>query len=323
MVRGGRGEAATVSMTEPTACSLDPHSLCGPRGECLRLVCSVCIRVDTVPSWDGPCRGKISSLLPHQRTISLHTSLGNSSDRSSCSHADALEPLTNQVGPGCQQPLSPRCVRPEGLGRELRPAHNPSPSQPQPGHTSSPLSPSALMTGHSAVLGAGGQEQNRAEPPPSSCPLTPPPRGRARVKCTVSPAPRSFWRSRGHSDLRGSWRKRRWKSLGVGTQPGQAGGSGPGVAVRVPPRERPRGPPETPGPEAAEPCRHLLNCRQRRLLASSEAEHQGLECPPARPSSWKVPRITVETGWGSAMFSRIPVPPPLVCRAEGSSRAPS
>ncbi|MXQ94393.1 hypothetical protein E5288_WYG001155 [Bos mutus] len=83
-------------MTEPMACSLDPHSLCGPRGECLRLVCSVCIRVDTVPSWDGPCRGKISSLLPHQRTISLHTSLGNSSDRSSCSHADALEPLTNQ-----------------------------------------------------------------------------------------------------------------------------------------------------------------------------------------------------------------------------------
>ena len=217
------------------------------------------------------------------------------------------------MGPGCQQPPSPRCVCPEGLGRELRPAHNQSPSQPQPGHmssplspsalmmghsavlghTSSPLSPSALMMGHSAVLGAGGQEQNWAEPPPSSCPLTPPPRGRARVKCTVSPAPQSFWRSRGHSDLRGSWRKRRWKSLGVGTQPGQAGGSGPGVAVRVPPTERPRGSPETPGPETAEPCRPLLNCRQRRLLASSEAEHQGLECPPARPSFWKVPRITV------------------------------
>lgn len=193
----------------------------------------------------------------HQRIISLHTSLGNSLDRSSCSHADALEPLMNQVGPGCQQPPSPRCVCPEGLGRELRPAHNQSPSQPQPRHTSSPLSPSALMmghsavlghmspplspfalmTGHSAVLGAGVQEQNRAELPPSSRPLTPPPRGRARVKCTVSPAPQSFRRSRG------SWRKRRWKSLGVGTQPGQAGGSGPGVAVRVPPRERPQGSP--------------------------------------------------------------------------------
>lgn len=64
--------------------------------------------------------------------------------------------------------------------------------------------------------------------------------------------------------FRGSWRKRRWKSLGVGTQPGQAAGSGCGVAVQVPPRERqvpprerPQGSPETSGLEAqshAEPC---------------------------------------------------------------------
>lgn len=118
-VVGGEGEAATVSATEPMACSLDPHSLCGPRGKCLRLVCSVCVRVDAVPSWGGPCQGMISSLLPYQRTISLHTSLGNSLDRSGCSHADALEPLMDQVGPGCRQPPSPRCVRPEGWAGSL------------------------------------------------------------------------------------------------------------------------------------------------------------------------------------------------------------
>ena len=33
--------------------------------------------------------------------------------------------------------------------------------------------------------------------------------------------------------------------------------------------------PETAGPEAAEPCKPLFNCRQRRLLGSSEPEHQG------------------------------------------------
>lgn len=104
-------------------------------------VCSVCVRVDAVPSWDGPCQGTISSLLPYQRTISLHTSLGNSLDRSGCSHADALEPLTDQVGPGCWQPPSPRCVSPEGLGRELRPAHNQSPSQPKPDTRLLPCSP--------------------------------------------------------------------------------------------------------------------------------------------------------------------------------------
>lgn len=43
----------------------------------------------------------------------------------------------------------------------------------------------------------------------------------------------------------------------MGTRRGQAAGSGPGVAVQVPPRDRPRGSPETSGPEAqshAEPC---------------------------------------------------------------------
>ena len=100
------------------------------------------------------------------------------------------------------------------------------------------------MTGHSAVLGAGIQERNGAELPPSPCPLTPAPGGGSGVKGTVSPAPQSFRRSRGHSDLQGQLEERRWKSLGVGTRPGQAGGSGPGLAVWRPPRERPRPPPK-------------------------------------------------------------------------------
>lgn len=175
------------------------------------------------------------------------------------------------------------------------------------------------MTGHSAVLGAGVQEQNWAQLPPSSCPLTPPPRSRARVKCTVSPAPQSFWRSRGHSDLQRQLEEEKVEEPGGGNSAWAGGGlrvrggcAGASQGEAGASQGEASGLPRNFWPGGTKPCRALFNCRERRLLASSEPEHQGLERPSARPSFWKVPRIMDETGWGSAVFSRIPVHPPLV-----------
>lgn len=166
-------------------------------------------------------------------------------------------------------------MRPEGLGRELRPTHHQSPSQPQPGHTSSPLSPSALMTGHSAVLGARIQERNGAEVPPSPCPLTPAPGGGSWVKGTVSPVPQSFQRSRGHSDLQGQLEGEKVEELGGGHSAWAGRGLRAGGGCVEVSQGEASAFPETAGLKAAEPCRPLFNCRQRRLLDSSEPEHQG------------------------------------------------
>ena len=139
-VGGGRREAATVSMTEPPPTAWTPLPL---RSSWRTSVpCLFCLHpCGRCTLLGGSLAGELSSLLPRQRTISLQRSFRSSSDLSGSSHADALEPPTNQVVPGCQQHPSPRCVRPEGLGRELRPPIIRAPVSPNPGTRPLPCPP--------------------------------------------------------------------------------------------------------------------------------------------------------------------------------------
>ena len=136
------------------------------------------------------------------------------------------------------------------------------------------------MTGHSAVLGAGIQERNGAELPPSRCPLTPAPGGGSGVKGTVSPAPQSFRRSRGHSDLQGQLKEEKVEELGGG----HSTWAGRGLRARAGCVEASQGEasasPETAGPEAAEPCRPLFNCKDGSSVPLSLHTKAENVCPP-------------------------------------------
>lgn len=133
------------------------------------------------------------------------------------------------------QPPSPRCVRPEGCGQGS--LGQPIIRAPVSSNlTCLPLFPSALMTGHSAVLGAGVQEQNYSASSkllPSD--ISPKEPSQGQVHCV--PCSQSFWRSRGHSDLQRQLEEEKVEEPGRGNS-AWAGGSGCGVAVQVPPRER-------------------------------------------------------------------------------------